>query len=535
MHRAVAIARASPRRSRSRCARARASSSRGPRRRRRAAYSEARACCGIAFPELSPQSFSFNSPARHVRRLQRPRHARSRSIPSWSCPTRRCRSATAPSSRGRRRWRAARAGRRASSTRVARGLQGRPRRAVEASSPRAKRELVLYGTGGERVAVRVGQGGHAQPGTWAMRFEGVIPSLDAPLPRDVVGGDARAVPASSCASGRATPASGERLRPETRAVRVAGKSIAEVTSMTVARRRSAHFARLALARLGARRSPRARSREIDARLRFLLDVGLDYLTLDRAGPTLSGGEAQRIRLASQLGERALGRDVRARRAVHRPAPARQRAPHRDAAPPARSRQQRASSSSTTRRRSARPTTSSTSGPGAGHRGGKVIFGGHARGARARARERSTGALPLRARAHRDAGDAARAARRGSRCAGAREHNLQDVDVRFPLGVLDRGHRRERRGQELARQRHPPPGAARARSTAATTASARTTRIDGLDAIDKVIAIDQKPIGRTPRSNPATYTKAFDLDPRPLRASCPRRARAATTPGASAST
>ncbi len=133
---------------------------------------------------------------------------------------------------------------------------------------------------------------------------------------------------------------GPRLRPESRAVFLAGQ---------VDRRRDVADGRRGAGSTSAAMKLDGRAaqiageilKEINARLGFLLDVGLDYLTLDRAAATLSGGEAQRIRLASQLGSRAVGRDVRARRAVDRPAPARQPAAHRDAAAAARPRQHRA--------------------------------------------------------------------------------------------------------------------------------------------------------------------------------------------------
>ena len=277
--------------------------------------------------------------------------------------------------------------------------------------------------------------------------------------------------------------------------------------MTVAEA-SQHFATLGLK--GARAQIATEIlKEVNARLGFLLDVGLEYLTLDRAAATLSGGEAQRIRLASQLGSRAVGRDVRARRAVHRPAPARQPAPHRDAAPAARPRQQRASSSSTTRRRSRPPTTWSTSARarGASAAGSspqgtpddaarrtrvadRAVPGRH----RARSRSRATRRKPhgLHHRQGRARAQPQERRRRASRSAcwcavtgvsGAGKSSLIN-------GILQPALRAQA-ARQLRPGRH-----ARAASPASTQ-------------IDKVIDIDQKPIGRTPRSNPATYTKAFD--------------------------
>ena len=116
-------------------------------------------------------------------------------------------------------------------------------------------------------------------------------------------------------------------------------------------------------------------REIRARLGFLQSVGLRYLTLSRAAATLSGGEAQRIRLATQIGSSLDGRALYPRRAEHRPAPARQRQAARHAAPPARPRATRSSSSSTMRTRSARRDYIVDVGPGAGVHGGQIMAQG----------------------------------------------------------------------------------------------------------------------------------------------------------------
>ena len=197
-------------------------------------------------------------------------------------------------------------------------------------------------------------------------------------------------------------------------------------------------------------------KEINARMQFLLDVGLDYLSLNRSAGTLAGGEAQRIRLASPDRQRPGRRALRARRAVDRPAPARQPQADRHARAPARPRQHRD-------RRRARRGDDPRRRPRRRHRPGRR---------RARRRDRRTRA-PWPAAAEEPEVDhrpvpvgqavdpgarrcAASRATTGSIVRGAREHNLKNIDVEFPLGLLRRRHRRVGLGQVDARQRHPLP-------------------------------------------------------------------------------
>ena len=250
-------------------------------------------------------------------------------------------------------------------------------------------------------------------------------------------------------------------------------------------------------------------KEIKNRLTFLLDVGLDYLTLDRAAGTLSGGEAQRIRLASQLGSELSRRAVRARRAVDRPAPARQRAADRARCTACATSATPCSSSSTTRRRSRRPTGSSTSVPAPAGTAARSIAEGTPEEIKQADDSRSPGAS-CRAPSASRCPTTRRKPTSWVKLTGAREHNLKNVDVRDSARRDGRGHRRVGRGQVLAGQRDAASRRSTACSTARRDASVRTTTLTGLGQVDKVIVIDQQPIGRTPRSNPATYTKAFDL-------------------------
>jgi excinuclease ABC subunit A len=173
-----------------------------------------------------------------------------------------------------------------------------------AKLPKKKKALILHGVeAGKRIAVEWGSEGSTSHGTWGMRYEGVIPNLmrryretDSEAAREHLRKFFREAPCDDCG--------GKRLRPESLAVRVGKTNIADATAMTV-RGAADHFGDLGLQ--GARKTiAEGALREISSRLTFLLNVGLDYLTLDRSGPTLSGGEAQRIRLASQLGSELSG-------------------------------------------------------------------------------------------------------------------------------------------------------------------------------------------------------------------------------------
>ena len=468
----------------------------GPRLR----FSESRTCCGVSFPQLSPQSFSFNSPL-------------------GMCPT--CNGlgtrldvdaelvipdpklsirdgAIAP-------WASAMARGEGWTFRIAEAL-------AEACDvdldtpfhklPKKKREAILYGVEGKRLAVKFGSEDSASQGTWGMRFEGVIPGLqrrfaatESEMARDYY----RKYFVERACDG----CGGRRLRPESLAVRVAGKGIDEVTAMNVAEAR-AHFHGLALA--GSQRTiAQGAQREIDNRLGFLINVGLDYLTLDRSGPTLSGGEAQRIRLASQLGSELSG----VMYVLDEPSIGLHQ---RDNLRLIKTLQRLRDLGNTVLVVEHDEDTIRAAdyvvdfGPGAGHLGGEVVFAGTA--AELERCEKSLTGAYMSGRRRIEAPAARREAKGELWIRGAAEHNLKGVDVRVPLGVLVAVTGVSGAGKSslvngillpaLMRRLH--------ESTARVGAH---TGIDGLERLDKVIAIDQQPIGRTPRSNPGTYTKAFD--------------------------
>ncbi len=343
--------------------------------------------------------------------------------------------------------------------------------------------------------------GSDQP-TWGGLFEGIIPNLerrfrqtDSDYVKEDIARFMSVLPCPEC--------HGARLKPASLAVRIAGRSIAEVTTESIA----AAQQWLVTLRWTTQQHAVAEPilKEIGRRLQFLLDVGLGYLTLDRASASLSGGEAQRIRLATQVGSGLVGvlyildepsiglhqrdnekllttlerlRDVGNTLVVveHDEATIR-RADH-----------------------------IVDLGPGAGKHGGEVVASGTLHeiltAPRSVTAQFLTGARRIPVPSQRRPSD-----REALVIHGAAEHNLQHIDVKIPLGcfVCVTGVSGSGKStlvddilyRALARRFYgsrEPPG--------------RHERITGLEQIDKVIVIDQSPIGRTPRSNPATYTGAF---------------------------
>ncbi|MCG7284385.1 excinuclease ABC subunit UvrA [Cellulomonas sp. ACRRI] len=298
---------------------------------------------------------------------------------------------------------------------------------------------------------------------------------------------------------------GTRLKPEVLAVRVGGRSIAEVCALPI--REAKEF--LDTLELGVRERQIAEQvlKEIQARLGFLLDVGLDYLSLMRAAATLSGGEAQRIRLATQIGSGLVG----VLYVLDEPSIGLHQ------------RDNRRLIDTLTRLRDLGNTlivvehdedTIRTAdwivdvGPGAGEHGGKVVHSGDLAGLLA-SRESMTGAylsgrrsIPMPAQRRKVD------KKRQVTVHGAREHNLQNVDVSFPLGTFTAVTGVSGSGKSTLVNSILYTVMANELNGARRVAG-RHKRVSGLEHLDKVVHVDQGPIGRTPRSNPATYTGVWD--------------------------
>jgi excinuclease ABC subunit A len=368
--------------------------------------------------------------------------------------------------------------------------------------PEAARDAVLHGTGEQvRVSYRTRSG---RDRTYLVRFEGVLTWIErryaeaeSDSAREKFEGFMRATPCPACG--------GARLRPEILAVTVAGRSIAEVTALPI-RETADWLESVSLSARDEQVSARVRQ-EAATRLGFLIDVGLGYLSLDRPAATLAGGEAQRIRLATQIGsglsgvlyvldEPSIGLHQRDNEVLI---------------------------GTLIRLRDLGNTLIVVEhdedtiraadwvvdiGPRAGREGGQVIFSGPV-GELERTPESITGAylsgrrkieVPAQRRPRRDGYEIV--------VTGAREHNLRDIDVAFPLGsfVAVTGVSGSGKSSLVNDILYP---ALASQVNGTRQAPGRHTRVTGADQIDQVIGVDQAPIGRSPRSNPATYTGVFD--------------------------
>ena len=367
--------------------------------------------------------------------------------------------------------------------------------------PEDVRQCFLYGTDGERIYITY-RNRYGRKRSYTTTFEGIVPNLerryretDSDWSREKIEEYMTLRPCPEC--------KGARLRPESLAVRVGGLGIHEFTHMS-ARRAIEWLAELELSST-ERQIARLILREIDERLMFLDNVGVGYLSLERAAATLSGGEAQRIRLATQIGSSLVGvlyildepsiglhqRDnERLIATLHR---------------------LRDLGNTVIVVEHDEGTMLAADhlvdlGPGAGEHGGWLVAEGTPRSVMS-AEGSLTGQylagakeIPLPKKRRRPSGYI--------EVSGASQHNLREIDVKVPLGVFCAvtgvsGSGKSTLVNEVVFK------AVANRLHRAKQRPGTHKRISGLDQVDKIINIDQSPIGRTPRSNPATYIGLFD--------------------------
>ena len=468
--------------------------------------SEARSCCGIAYPALDPPLFSFNSPlgmcpdcngigsmlSMDMDKIVPDKNLtiRQGAIVPWQNYF----SKTSPPNGS---WGASR-------LKAMESQWGIDFDTPWKELPAKHRKLILNGSNGREM--KVNWTSQKIQGQFTTTYEGILNSMwrryQQTKSESMKKWYSRFLSSKTCPT-----CQGKRLKPEVLSIKIGGQSIIDITSMTIA----GAYDFLEQLKLAGNRQIIAEElvKEIKSRLGFLINVGLDYLSMSRKGPTLSGGESQRIRLASQIGseltgvlyildEPSIGLHQRDNIKLLNTL-----------------RHLRDIGNTLIIVEHDRETMESADwildfGPGAGHLGGQIVAAGTPRDIIESEVSVTGGYLggrdnievPQKRVTPKSVGDHWITIRK------AGENNLAEIDVRIPLGLLVAITGVSGAGKStlvnqilypaLARKLHDSP-----------LAVGQHDRITGLSRLNKVINIDQKAIGRTPRSNPATYTKVFD--------------------------
>ncbi|GAB4306414.1 MAG: excinuclease ABC subunit UvrA [Myxococcota bacterium] len=368
--------------------------------------------------------------------------------------------------------------------------------------PEKHKYLLLYGAANRRYEVNYDNGNFGRSG-YLVGFEGILTSLMRRM-KETQSEEMRQYYQKFLSNSPCAECKGTRLRQESRAVLVGDKSIVEISKMSIAD--AFDFFENIKLEGNARVIAVELIKEIKNRLGFLLDVGLEYLSLDRTGPTLSGGESQRLRLASQIGSELTGviyildepsiglhqRDnLRLLRTLKR---------------------LRDSGNTVIVVEHDLETMEQADyiidfGPGAGRDGGRIV----AQGAPEKVAENPlslTGKYlsgKEQIEFHKPRGNASNSLK----IEGASQNNLKNISVSFPLGRFIAVTGVSGAGKSSLINETLYPALLRHLHSTTTATPGPYKLLSGLEFIDKVVNIDQSPIGRTPRSNPATYTKVFD--------------------------
>jgi excinuclease ABC subunit A len=462
-------------------------------------FSRRLACtyCGVSMPEMTPRAFSFNSPHGACTECQGLGAVYdfdpTRLVPDESLSLKS--GAIAPWAKGDRKL-------------VREALESLSRTfGIDLDLPFRRlskkiRDLLLYGAGTRSKEEGPKKSRSRDKDPFGAGFEGLIPNLRRRyeegtwLEQETLEPYRALRPCPSC--------QGERLKAQSRTVRVKGRTISEYVGLPISEAVRV-FDGLELSDREALIASRI-LREIRDRLHFLDDVGVGYLTLGRSAATLSGGEGQRIRLATQIGSNLTG----VLYVLDEPSIGLHQ------------RDNRALLSTLARLRDLGNTvvvvehdeeTIRTAdyvvdlGPGAGEHGGHVIFQGTPSALLEKDNGSLTGAYLRRERSIQTPPTRRPASRGSVVIKGARANNLKDIDVTIPLGVLTTVTGVSGSGKSTLVNDILYKSLARQLYRAADEPGSHSS-IDGIELLDKVIQIDQSPIGRTPRSNPATYTGLF---------------------------